>query len=69
MLRNVPLKKIKDHTRKWVSDEEEKEAREVIFITQETHNDEHKSIDTDETDSEGECINDLIEKQKKTNMR
>ena len=29
------------------SDGEEKEAQEVLFITQETQNDEHKSIDTD----------------------
>ena len=47
------------------SDGEEKEAQEVLFITQETHNDEHKSIDIDETDSEGECINDLIEDKRK----
>ena len=65
MLRNVPLKNIKDPTKKMSlfskedrcssdeSDGEEKEAREVIFITQETHNDEHRNIDIDETDSEG----------------
>ena len=42
------------------SDGQENEAQEVLFRTQETHNDEHKSIDTDETNSKGECINDLI---------
>ena len=51
------------------SDGEEKEAQEVLFITQETQNDEHKNIDTNETDSKGEFTNDLIERQKKKNMK
>ena len=51
------------------SDGEEKEAREVLFITHETQNDEHRNIDTDETNFEGECINDLIERQKKINIK
>ena len=51
------------------SDGEEKEAWKVLFITQETQNDEHKNIGIDETDYEGEWINYLIEGQKKTNMK
>lgn len=46
------------------SDGEEKEAREVLLIAQE-----HKNIDIDENDSKGECINQWIERQKKTNMK
>ena len=51
------------------SDAEEKEDQEVLFITQETNNDEHKKIDIDETHSKGECINDCVERQNKTNMK
>lgn len=58
-----------DSCSSYESDGEEKEAREVLFIAQETQNDEHKNIETYDTDSEGECINDLIERQKKTNMK
>ena len=51
------------------SDGEEKEAREVLFIAQETQNHEHKNIDTNETNFEGECTNDLIKRQKKIDMK
>ena len=51
------------------SDGEEREAQEVLFVTQETQNGKHKSFEIDEFVYEGECINDFIERQKKTNMK
>ena len=42
------------------SDGEEREAWEVLFITQETQNHEHEKIEINETVSEGEWNSDLI---------
>jgi hypothetical protein len=73
MLRNVLVKKRKAYTRKNSlyskednnfsneSDGEEREAQKVLFITQETQNDEHKISEINRTIYEGECISDLIE--------
>ena len=51
------------------SDGEETKSHEVLFITQETKNNEHKISKINETISKGECISDLIGRQKKTNMK
>ena len=48
---------------------DKREAQEVVFITQETQNDEHTFFEIVETISKGECIKDLIERQKKTRMK
>ena len=59
----------KEYSCSWdESEEEEKEAWEVLFITQETQND-HKNLDIDGIGSKGECTNDLIERQNKTRMK